>query len=1047
MKGHCYWNLPNGTMLSKLLTCSIFLFSVLSATPTSQSTNETEIQALLAFKAGIQVDPYGVFTSWNGSRHFCNWRGVTCGRRHRRVTALRLSSLKLAGDLSPHIANLTFLRVIDLGSNNFRGPIPREVTRLHRLEELVLANNSFQGELPRNLTRWSNLKVIDLNRNGLGGKVNAEFSTLSRLQVLQLAGNNFIGTIPPSLGNISSLLYLSLAQNHLTGNIPTELGQLSNLKFFQLSLNKLSGTVPKQLYNISSIYLFSVADNQLQGQIPPYLGLSLPNLEFISLAINKFSGPIPTSIVNSSGLGTLDLSVNALTGPIPNNLGSLENLQDLNFGNNLLESSNDLSFLTSLTNCTMLSSLFLYRNNLTGVLPDSIGNLSANLNQLWLGTNSISGTIPEEIGNLVGLEDLRLFENMLTGTIPDSIGKLSKLKYFYVFTNRIVGKIPHSLGNLTELIALAMPDNLLEGDIPASMGNFSYLEVMDLSWNRLNGSIPKEVFGLCSFSIELDFDSNSLTGTLPPEVGNCKKLTRFGVSRNKLHGEIPSSLENCVMLEFLFLQGNSFKGTIPSSFRKLKSLQILDVSHNNLSGQIPEFLGELPLFTNLNLSFNSFRGKVPMSGVFANFSEFSVIGNNELCGGIKPLRLPACPTKIVKERKNFPRRVIIVTSSVLSSVLFVVLFLICLFAFKRRVSQSEKEEGVVVPFEKKHLKLSYAELFQSTDGFSSANLIGKGIYGSVYKGVLSSDDQTIAVKVFNLQQHGADRTFEAECEVLSKLRHRNLVKVITSCSSIDFQGNNFKALVFELMPNGTLETWLHPSLTEPQDSPSLNVIQRLNVAIDVASALDYLHSQFDKPVVHCDIKPSNILLNADLTAHVSDFGLTRFLSVATDQSITEQSISIGIRGTVGYIPPEYGMGQGISTHGDVYSYGVVLMELFTGKRPTDSMFTEELSLREYVKTAMPDHVVKIVDPSLKFEDEADFYQNCQSSIGTDNIWECLGSVLGIGVSCSADSPSERMNIKDVLRELHNVRNMLLGEGFRASKKTYNKYDIGDAIQC
>ncbi|XP_038991631.1 probable LRR receptor-like serine/threonine-protein kinase At3g47570 [Hibiscus syriacus] len=707
---------------------------------------------IMAFKK----DPNTYGWTLNDSLHFCNWQGVTCGRQHRRVTALRLSSLKLAGDLSPHIANLTFLRVINLGNNSFCG-------------------------------------------NALGGEIHAELGSLSRLQSLLLAANNFIGTVPPSLGNISSLLHLSVYQNHLEGNIPSELGQLSNFKFLQLGLN-FSGTVPKQLYNISSIYFLSVLDNQLRGQISLYIGLTLPNLEVISLAGNKSSGPIPTTIVNSSRLIKLDMGGNSLSGSIPKNLGSLQNIQFLSFSENFLESSDDFSFHTSLTNCTNLRTLLFSYNNLTGVLPDSIGNLSANLNYLMINSNYISGTIPKEIGNLVGLELLALDENMLTGCIPDSIGKCSKLKSFHAYTNRITGEIPHSLGNITELIVFDLSDNFLEGGKPAFLGNFIRLEVLDLSQNRLNDTIPKKAIGLCSFLRALSFASNSLTGTLPPELETM----------------------------------NSFEGTIPSSFRKLRSLQELDVSHNNLSGQIQEFLGELPLFTNLNLSFSSFEGKVPTKGVFNNISAFSIVGNNELCGGIKPLRLTTCPTEIAKKRKIFPRRAIIVTSFVL----FVVLFLTCLFAIKRR-----------------------------------------GRYGSVYKGILSSDDQTeVAVKVLNLQQRGADQSFKSECEALRKLRHRNLVKVITSCSSIDFQGNDFKALVLELMPNGSLETWLHPSSTKVHNSPSLNLIQRLNIAIDVASALDYIHSQFDKPVVHCDLKPSNILLDADLTAHISDFGLTRFLS-------------------------------------------------------------------------------------------------------------------------------------------------------------------------
>ncbi|TYH98372.1 hypothetical protein ES332_A12G306000v1, partial [Gossypium tomentosum] len=965
---------------------------------TSRSINETETQALLAIKARILIDPYEVFVSWNGSRHFCDWPGVTCGRRHRRVTALRLPSLNLVGDLSPCIANLTFLKVINVGNNSFRGPIPLEVTQLHRLEELVLANNSFHGELPRHLARCSNLKFVNLNGNALGGEIHAELGSLSKLRMLQLAMNNFIGTIPPSIGNISSLQYLSLMQNQLEGRIPIELAS-----------NKFSGTVPKELYNISSIFSFGLADNQLQGQVPPYISLSLPNLRFIYLGKNKFSGPIPTSIANATGLIQLDMGSNELSGPIPN-LGSLQNLQALNFGDNFLDSSNDLSFLSSLTNCTNLSLLWLYKNNLTGVLPDSIGNLSTNLNQFRIETNFISDAIPKGIGNLAGLEYLGLFENINFGSVnrmntPNSIGKMSKLKYLYAYTNRITGEIPLSLGNMTQLIVLSIEDNLLQGNIPVTMGNFIHLEQLDLSQNRLNATIPKEVFGLCSSIIAVSFASNGLTGTLPSEVGNCKNLILLDVSNNNLYGEIPSSLENCLMLELLSLQGNSFNGTIPSSFKRLRSIQV-------------------PLVTDLNLSFNMFEGEVPMNGVFGNISAFSVIGNKKLCGGIKPLRLPVCPRETETKGKNFPHKVIIATSVIL----FVVLFSICLFVIKQRANWSRKKEGIASPLDKKHPKLSYAELLHATDGFSLANLIGKGRYGSVYKGTLTSDCQKpIAVKVLDLQQRGVDWTFKSECQVLKNLKHRNLVKVITSCSSIDFQGNDFKALVFEFMPNGSLETWLHPSSTELNHSTRLNLTQRLNIAIDVALALDYLHSQFGNPVVHCDLKPSNVLLDGYLTAYVSDFGLTQFLTMTAEFSIGEQSSSIGIRGTMGYIPPEHGMGKEISTFGDVYSYGVVLMELFTGKRPTNSMFTGELSLRDYVKAALPDRAADIADPWLNFENEA-FDQNGQSSGGgTGNTGKWLGSVLGIGVACAADSPIERMIIGDVLRELHNVRNSLIGD--------------------
>ncbi|XP_059639136.1 probable LRR receptor-like serine/threonine-protein kinase At3g47570 [Cornus florida] len=196
------------------------------------------------------------------------------------------------------------------------------------------------------------------------------------------------------------------------------------------------------------------------------------------------------------------------------------------------------------------------------------------------------------------------------------------------------------------------------------------------------------------------------------------------------------------------------------------------------------------------------------------------------------------------------------------------------------------------PLGNQYPTLTYAEHLEAKNGLSSTDLIGEGRYHSVYKGMLNSGEQVVAVKVLNLQQHGANKSFLAECEALRNIRHRNLLKIITSCASIDFKGNDFKALVFELMPNWSLESWLHPTLFEQDDlsssvlpdSMSLNLIQRLNIAIDVASALDYLHHHCETTMIHCDLKPSNVLLDSELCAHVGDFGLARFLIATKDKS-------------------------------------------------------------------------------------------------------------------------------------------------------------------
>ncbi|XP_028052515.1 probable LRR receptor-like serine/threonine-protein kinase At3g47570 [Camellia sinensis] len=245
-------------------------------------------------------------------------------------------------------------------------------------------------------------------------------------------------------------------------------------------------------------------------------------------------------------------------------------------------------------------------------------------------------------------------------------------------------------------------------------------------------------------------------------------------------------------------------------------------------------------------------------------------------------------------RKPINHRVIIP----LVTTLVIVLLLLSLLVIFYQVRRSRQQSSLTSPLQNKYPKLSYAEFLQATNGFSLANLIGEGRYGSVFKGILNSGEQIVAVKVLNLLQRGANMSFMDECEVLRNIRHQNLVKIITLCSSIDFKGNDFKALVFEFMSNGILESRLHQSLSNQQDPKNLNLVQSLNIAIDVASALDYLHHHCETTIIHCDLKPSNNLLDDDLCAHVGDFGLARILSATTNISTYQQSNSIWIRGTI-----------------------------------------------------------------------------------------------------------------------------------------------------
>ena len=345
------------------------------------------------------------------------------------------------------------------------------------------------------------------------------------------------------------------------------------------------------------------------------------------------------------------------------------------------------------------------------------------------------------------------------------------------------------------------------------------------------------------------------------------------------------------------MDANNFQGIIPPSLSSLTGIQLLDLSRNNLSGKIPDYLEGLDLHY-LNLSFNDFDGEVPREGVFKNTSAIFIDGNDKLCGGIPELRLPRCNNERSKKRKlTFTLKLSISIISGIAGLSFLLCFLFFYW------SKSTKNESSLNSPEKSVLKASYQLLFNATDRFSSANMIGAGSFGSVYKGILDQCETIIAVKVLNLSRRGASKSFIAECKALRNIRHRNLVKVLSACSGVDYQGNDFKALVYEFMVNGSLEKWLHPSPSDDEIPEKLNFLQRLNVAIDVACALDYLHHGCHTPIIHCDLKPSNVLLDNEMIARVGDFGLAKFIQEATRNSTTNQESSVGIRGSIGYTAP------------------------------------------------------------------------------------------------------------------------------------------------
>ncbi|XP_074279767.1 uncharacterized protein LOC141605045 [Silene latifolia] len=868
----------------------IFVFVILNFTVTSAlrsvdySGNETDHTALLAIKSQLQVPSNRALNSWNDSIYHCYWEGVKCGRKHKRVTVLDLNSRGLAGTISPFIGNLSFLKIINLYNNSLYGEIPSQLGNLVRLHELRLYNNTLVGEIPGNISRCVNLRVIFLAHNKLEGKLPTGLGLLSKLTNFLVQVNHLTGSLFDIIQNLTSLLLISADENSFIGTIPNSIGRMQNLIFLEVGENQLSGTLPTSLFNLSSLKLFDFDTNQLHGELPPDVGVNIPGLKYFNIQGNNFTGLIPITFQNLTALEVFDFSYNNFVGNVPSYFENFHNLSILNLGGNFLEG--DINFIDTLVNCSQLRILNLGPNHFSGILPKSVANLSTSLQVFTIQNTLISGKIPEGITNLNNLEQLWMGNCKLTGSIPQNFGKLYKLEILYLHSNNLKGKIPNSMANLSHLSELYLDDNLLEGNIPPNLGNCQSLLYLNLAYNELNGTLSNELFeGSASFLI-VDLSHNHLEGSLSLEMSKQSNLEDLEVSNNKFSGVVPSDLGKCFDLQYLFIDGNYFHGNIPSSFASLASLQEIDFSRNNLSGPIPSFFSKFSLLYYLNLSYNDFVGTVPTNSIFANASGFFVVGNNRLCGGIKQLQLPKC---IENRRTKRSKGIIPIISALVGAVAMAVgaagLYLACI---------KKKNTPLLLDsmMGKATMKVSYDMLLKATAGFSLENLLGTGSFGSVFKGIL--DGNLVAVKVLNLQHRSASKSFMAECNTLRNVRHRNLVGVITACSSIDFQRNDFKALVYEFMPNGSLYSRLHGV------HENMSLAQRLDVAIDVAHSVCYLHHECETPIVHCDLKPSNILLDNDMVAHVGDFGLARFL---TQPQHPNQSSTIGIKGTIGYAAP------------------------------------------------------------------------------------------------------------------------------------------------
>ncbi|KAG2549490.1 hypothetical protein PVAP13_9KG253213, partial [Panicum virgatum] len=943
-------------------------------------TNETDQDVLLALKAGLSLQSDSL-ASWEKGTDFCRWIGVICSHRHKhRVLALNLSATGLVGSIGPSIGNLTHLRSLDLSCNLLNGEIPPQIGHLAHMSFLDLSNNLLQGDVAVGLRNCSHLVTIKLDLNHLTGGIPNWLADLPMLESMSLGKNNFTGVIPPSLGNLSSLQEVYRNDNHLCGPIPEVLGTLGSLNVLGLQVNHLSGSVPQTVFNSTLVHI-GMQMNELEGTLPTNLGSSLPKIKYLILAENHFKGPIPVSIANATTMRSIDLSGNKFTGIVPPEIGTLCPDYLLLNKNQLKASSvQDWEFITPLANCTVLRGVTLQNNRFGGVFPSSISNLSAQLGILDIRFNEISGRVPNGIGNLPKLFKLGLSGNQFTGHIAESIGRLKLLQFLRLENNKLSGALPSSLGNLTQLQYLSVDNNSLEGPLPVNLGNLQQLIWATFSNNVLSGPLPGEIFSLSSFNY------------LPSEVGRLTTLTYLYIHGNNLSGVLPDSLSNCQNLMELRLDDNSFDGniptltgTIPQELGFMNGMKELYLAQNYLIGQIPETMERMASLYRLDISFNRLVGQVPKNGMFTNLTGLYFNGNAKLCGGIEELNLPKIP------------RVIRNAIAVISIIILACFIVALIFLSSKKALRSPSAKTMTVDpslLDGMYPRLSFSDLFQATNGFSADNFIGMGQYGSVYKGEILLKDlvTTVAVKA------------------LSKIRHRNLNRVITCCSCSDLNQNDFKALDLEFMFYGSLDKWLHPKVDSSYHVNVLTLLQRLNIAADIAAALDYLHNDCHPSIVHCDVKPRNILLGEDMVARVGDFGLTKILTDPLGEQLINSNSSMGILGTIGYVAPEYGEGGQISPPGDVYSFGIVLLELFTGKAPTHDMFTDGLNLLKYAKMAYPARLMEIVDPLLL---------SLEAEPGQINV--IMNSITKLALSCSKNRPSERLCIRDVVDEIQTIK--------------------------
>ncbi|RVX00929.1 Receptor-like protein kinase HSL1 [Vitis vinifera] len=948
--------------------------------------------------------------SWNSSSSPCDWPEITC--TDNTITEISLYGKSITHKIPARICDLKNLMVLDVSNNYIPGEFP-DILNCSKLEYLLLLQNNFVGPIPANIDRLSRLRYLDLTANNFSGDIPAVIGQLRELFYLSLVQNEFNGTWPKEIGNLANLQHLAMAYNDkfLPSALPKEFGALKKLTYLWMTDANLVGEIPESFNNLSSLELLDLANNKLNGTIPGGM-LMLKNLTYLYLFNNRLSGHIP-SLIEALSLKEIDLSDNYMTGPIPAGFGKLQNLTGLNLFWNQL--SGEIPANASLI--PTLETFKIFSNQLSGVLPPAFG-LHSELRLFEVSENKLSGELPQHLCARGALLGVVASNNNLSGEVPKSLGNCTSLLSIQLSNNNLSGEVPKSLGNCTSLRSIQLSNNRFSGEIPSGIWTSSDMVSVMLDGNSFSGTLPSKLARNLS---RVDISNNKFSGPIPAGISSLLNLLLFKASNNLFSGEIPVELTSLPSISTLSLDGNQLSGQLPLDIISWKSLFALNLSTNYLSGPIPKAIGSLPSLVFLDLSENQFSGEIPHE--FSHFvpNTFNLSSNNlsgeippafekweyennflnnpNLCANIQILK--SCYSKASNSSKLSTNYLVMIISFTLTASLVIVLLIFSMVQkYRRRDQRNNVETWKMTSFH----KLNFTES-NILSRLAQNSLIGSGGSGKVYRTAINHSGEVVAVKwILTNRKLGQnlEKQFVAEVQILGMIRHANIVKLLCCISS---ESSNL--LVYEYMENQSLDRWLHGKkrAVSSMDSGSDVVLDwpmRLQIAIGAARGLCYMHHDCSPPIIHRDVKSSNILLDSEFNAKIADFGLAKMLAKQVEDPETMSVVA----GTFGYIAPvsfhldipEYAYTRKANKKIDVYSFGVVLLELATGREANRG--NEHMNLAQWAWQHFGEgkFIVEALDEEIMEE--------C--------YMEEMSNVFKLGLMCTSKVPSDRPSMREVL---------------------------------